>query len=59
MCWLKKNLTLPKCKAHLIKNTCVTLLSTGWWANPTHHGFNPGEPGSRWVGSKINPYWNL
>jgi len=19
---------------------------TGWWANPVHHGFNLGEPGS-------------
>jgi len=37
----------------------VTLLSGGWWANPAHHRFNLGEPGSRWVGSKINPYWNL
>jgi len=37
----------------------VTLLSTGWWANPTHHGFNPNELCSRWAESKINPYWNL
>ena len=22
----------------------------GWWVNPAHHGFNPGEPSSWWVG---------
>jgi len=60
MCWLKKTTWHdPNVNPNLIKNTCVTLLSTGWWANPTHHGFNPNELCSRWAESKINPYWNL
>jgi len=25
----------------------VTLLFAGWWANPAHNRFNPGEPSSR------------
>jgi len=28
----------------------VILLFAGWWANPTQHGFNPDEPGSKWAG---------
>jgi len=22
-------------------------LFAGWWANPAHHGFNPGKPGQK------------
>jgi len=28
----------------------------GWWANPSHHRFDPGEPSSWWAESKIDPY---
>jgi len=52
----KKNLTWPKCKAQLNKKHLCDPLFTGWWANPAHHGFNTGEPGSRWARSKINSY---
>jgi len=50
---------LDKIKPNLLKenkNIYMTLLFASWWANPTHHGFNPDEPGSTWAESKINPY---
>jgi len=31
-------------------------LFAGLWTNPAYHGFNPGELGSKWIGSKINSY---
>jgi len=45
----------------------MTLLSAGWWVNPTHHRFNPDEPGQKSTHIKIckkistqpdsNPWW--
>jgi len=58
MCWLKEQPDL-NAKSNLTKKHLRNPLFASWWANPTHHGFNPGELGSKWDGSKINPYWNL
>jgi len=52
MCLLKKT-TRPNEK-HLCNP-----LSTGWLTNSAYYGFNSGESGFWWVGSKINSQWNL
>jgi len=52
MCLIKK--TTQHCKfQHNMRH------HMGWWANPTHHGFNPCESDSWWARSKIDSYWNL
>jgi len=63
----KNNLTWPKCKTQLNKKHLCDPLFGGWWANPGHHGFNPGESSQKSTRIEIckkistqpnpNPWW--